>query len=84
MKKKVTYFQVGKYYRHPSGKCMHIIGAVKTTLYNWVLVAEDGTANLQPIGIGDEGYAQNWYQTTEEDWLAEFNICNKEGQYPCL
>jgi hypothetical protein len=82
--KKVAYFKIGRYYRHSGGGCMHIIGAVKTTLYNWVLVAEDGAARLKPVGFEDEGYTQNWYETTEKDWLTEFNKSNKEGNYPTL
>jgi hypothetical protein len=38
----VKQFEVGKYYQMADGeKCMHIIGAVKTTVYGWALVGEE-------------------------------------------
>ena len=60
-------FEVGRYYRHSSGGCMHIVGSVKTDTYGWTLIGEDKSGNIRPVGIG-EGYAENWYEITEEDW----------------
>lgn len=69
----VSQFKVGKYYKHGGGGVMHIVGAVKTTLYGWTLVAEEhGSPNLRPVGQ-DRDNAQNWEETTEEHWLAGFS-----------
>jgi hypothetical protein len=66
-------FEIGKYYKHSGGGVMHIIGAVKTTLYGWCLIAEEhGSASLKPIGR-DEDAAQNWSETTEEHWMLGFS-----------
>jgi hypothetical protein len=66
-------FQIGKYYKHTSGQQMHIISAGKTTLYGWCLIAEKhGQGDLHPVG-SDKGAAQNWEETTEEDWMKGFS-----------
>ena len=68
----VSHFEIGKYYKHPNGDVMHIIGAVQTTLYGWSLLAEKhGSDNLNPVGQGT-GDADNWTETTEEHWLSGF------------
>ncbi|MCP4089629.1 MAG: hypothetical protein GY746_07530, partial [Gammaproteobacteria bacterium] len=69
----VSHFEVGKYYKHPGGGVMHIVGSAKTTLYGWALIAEEhGSANLKPVGQGT-GYADNWTETTEQHWLSGFS-----------
>jgi len=65
----MSSFQIGKYYRHATGKCMHIIGGVETTDYGWSLVAEShGESDLMPVGQ-DEGNRVNWEEITLEDWM---------------
>jgi hypothetical protein len=69
----VMQFEVGKYYRHNGGGVMHIVGAAKTTLYGWCLIAEEhSSSNLKPIGVGP-GFSDNWQETTKEDWLSGFS-----------
>jgi len=66
-------FNVGKYYKHTAGTMIHIIGAAKTTLYGWTLLAEEaGYGNFKPIGQ-DESSAVNWMETTKEDWMSNFS-----------
>ncbi len=66
-------FEVGKYYKHSGGGVMHIIGAVKTTLYDWTLVAEvHGEDHLTAVGQGSD-HAVNWEETTEKHWLSGFS-----------
>jgi hypothetical protein len=68
----VRNFKVGRYYKHPGGKVIHIVGAVRTTMYGWTLVAEEGgSSNLLPIGQ-DTDSAANWTETTEEHWMSGF------------
>jgi len=65
-------FQVGKYYKHNGGCIIHIIGAAKTTMYGWCLIAEEaGGATLKPVGQ-DETHAVNWQEITEEEWVEKF------------
>jgi hypothetical protein len=66
-------FEVGKYYAHTGGGVIHIVGAAKTTLYGWTLIAEEhGSPNLKPIGAGG-GYSDNWNETTEKVWMKGFS-----------
>lgn len=66
-------FEIGKYYKHATGKVMNIVGLVNTTAYGETLVAEEhGESNLKPVGVG-KGYSENWEETTEEVWLAGFS-----------
>ena len=50
-------FELGKYYEHGSGQQIAILGAIKTTLYGWTLVAEENTSwtlkQIQPDGNND-------------------------------
>ena len=44
-------FEIGKYYRHSSGKEIAILGEVDTTMYGKVFVAESNReSNLRPVG----------------------------------
>jgi len=66
-------FEVGKYYSHPGGGMMHVIGGLQTTLYGGCLVAEETrSGNLKPIGQ-DEDAAQNWEESTEDEWMKNFS-----------
>lgn len=67
------HFEIGKYYRHNGGGVMHIVGACKTTLYGWCLVAEEhGSSDLKPVG-SDDSAAVNWEETTSEVWESGFS-----------
>ena len=69
----ITQFKIGKYYVHPTGVCMHIIGAVKSTLYGWTLVGErHGKGDFISVG-SDAASAVNWKETTEEHWMSGFS-----------
>lgn len=66
-------FEIGKYYVHTGGRILHVIGAVKSTLYGWCLVGEfPDNADFQPLGVSDEYYAVGWTETTEEEWLKHY------------
>ena len=65
-------FQIGKSYKHGSGKYMRIIGAVQSTIFGLALVAETpGEGNFRPIGWNDHRYADNWQPISDEEWAAK-------------
>lgn len=66
-------FKIGKYYKHTGGEMLHIIGGAKTTMYGWCLIAGSSNSNnLQPVGQCEDN-AQNWKESTEEEWLKNFS-----------
>jgi hypothetical protein len=66
-------FEIGKYYTHPSGEQMSIVGEVETTLYGKCLIAESsGYADLKPVGK-DESSAENWAEISKEEWMKNFS-----------
>ena len=62
-------FELGKYYRHTSGKMLHIIAVAETSFYGTALIAEDEGGRLQPCGF-EEANAKNYVEITQEAWLA--------------
>jgi len=67
-------FELGKYYRHTTGKCMHIVGTVETTMWGWTFVAEEHSSNhLAAVGFSDDSCSVNWHETTEDDWMTGFS-----------
>ena len=70
----ISIFRVGRYYKHSSGKLIHIVGSVKTTMYGWTLVAESSDAsNLIPIGQDTDNFA-NWFEVSKEAWDACWEV----------
>lgn len=68
----IECFEIGKFYKHSGGRCMHIVGEANTTVYGWCLVAEEiGYDNLLPIGRR-EGYTVNWVEIDQKEWLKHF------------
>ena len=66
-------FEIGKYYKHSSGMCMHIIGGVKSTLYGWTLVGEQHKcSDFIPVGSSNTA-SVNWTETNEENWMTGFS-----------
>ena len=67
------YFQIGHYYKQSGGGMIHIVGAARTTLYGWTLLAEEhGSSNFRPVG-SDEGSTVNWTEATEAEWMTGFS-----------
>ncbi len=69
-------FEIGKFYKHSSGKKAAIIClAIQTTQWGNCLVAEVVQENyptvLVPFG-NDQGAAQYWKEITKEEWLESF------------
>ena len=66
------FFEIGKYYMHPGGEQLAIVGEVMTTLHGHCLVAESNRShNLKPVGR-DEGHAENWFEINLEEWMLNF------------
>lgn len=61
-------FEVGKCYKHNSGKLMKIISEIDTMMYGKGLCAETDKGDLQPVGIGED-YAVNWHEIPESEWI---------------
>jgi len=67
-------FEVGKYYRHTTGKEISIICEANTTMYGETLIAE-GCHCTEFIAVGsDESAAVNWIEITKEEWLKNFGL----------
>lgn len=59
-------FEVGKTYKHSTGKRMTIIGRLNTHTYGVCLIGEDDdTGELYPVGENEEN-AINWYEAESE------------------
>jgi predicted methyltransferase MtxX (methanogen marker protein 4) len=70
------YFEPGKYYKHSSGKMMHTLAIVDSTLYGRTLIAEEASEHghmFIPVGIDSEDYAQNYVEITEQEWMTNFS-----------
>lgn len=66
-------FEQGKYYSHPTGRQMAIVGEVETTLYGKCLIAEtDDGADLKSVGR-DESAAENWTEISKDEWMKNFS-----------
>ena len=66
-------FEVGKYYSHPTGEHIAILGEVETTLYGTCLIAESSErADLKPVGK-DESNAENWSEISKDEWMRNFS-----------
>ena len=69
-------FEIGKTYRHNTGKRMTIIGRLKTHIYGECLIGEWDTGELVTVGESEEN-AVNWYEQESEDneWKIYTMIC---------
>lgn len=75
-RKPVERFEIGKVFRHPSGKLIKIVGQVKTVAYGTTLVGEDmNCSNLLPVG-DDEVAAEHWWEVKESEWWAQWVEAN--------
>jgi hypothetical protein len=67
-------FEVGKFYKHASGKTLYIIAEVKTFLWGNTLIAEEGSykrgLNGKLTAVGSKQYsAVNYCEITEKEFL---------------
>lgn len=69
-------FELGKYYKHPTGSMLHVITAAETTLYGWTLIAEQTGVNAYEtfLAVGaDESSVVNYTEISEEEWKKAFS-----------
>lgn len=67
-------FEVGKYYRHTTGKEISIICEADTTMFGKTLIAEEaGDIKFVAVG-GDESHSVNWTEITKEEWMKNFSV----------
>lgn len=59
-------FEIGKTYRHSTGKEMTIIGKLKTHTWGECLIGETSDGELVPVGESEE-HAVNWIEEENED-----------------
>ena len=57
-------FEIGKTYKHNTGKIMKIIGELPTTFYGDALIGENSDGTLTPVGKSEEN-AINWHETKD-------------------
>ncbi len=63
-------FNIGRYYKHSTGKMIFICGVCSTYAYGMCLMAEDVYGSFSPVG-NHEGATDNWREITEEEFLHE-------------
>jgi len=64
-------FQIGHYYKHTTGKRMHIVGEADTYQYGQCLVGEvAGEPDMIPVGMHEENF-RNWTEITEKEFVEE-------------
>ena len=69
-------FDVGKFYKHPTGHCLSIICEAETTMWGSTLVAESagGYIGSTLLSVGkDEVSAQNYHEISKEEWMENFS-----------
>lgn len=67
----MNIFKVGGFYRHASGKLMHIIGKSSTESIMYkspMLFSEDPSGNIQPIDGESPGSDVGWSVSTKEEF----------------
>lgn len=57
-------FQIGKTYKHTTGKVMKIIGELDTTIYGKALIGECDDGTLIPCGKSEDATV-NWEETND-------------------
>jgi hypothetical protein len=62
-------FEIGKYYKHTTGRMLHVLCNVETKLYGDVLLAETygGYKEFQAVGRLEEN-TMNFVETEKEEW----------------
>lgn len=67
-------FEIGKFYKHTSGKKISIVGCVETTMYGKTLIAEQcDSPDFTPVGYSSDSFAQSWIEIPEDEWMKCFS-----------
>lgn len=66
-------FQIGRFYRHTTGRCIAVISRIKTTLWGECLLAEEtGSSGLIAVGE-DPDCMVNYAEISEDEWRKNFS-----------
>ncbi len=67
-------FTLGGYYRHPTGRMIHVLAECLTDLYGNSFLAESSDV-FQPItAVGKgESFTVNWTPITREEWMTQYD-----------
>jgi len=65
-------FEIGKFYRHSTGKQIAVLGELETTLYGKTLIAETDSSHFISVGR-DETSSENFHEISKDDWMKNFS-----------
>lgn len=63
----VSFFEVGRYYKHSAGRMLSIVGSAYTTAYGPTLVGENKRGELSAVGQGP-GHTIGWSEINKDEW----------------
>ena len=67
-------FEIGKVYRHKTGRVMKIVGVVQSTTRGLTLIGEQLQGQVTFFAVGsDESATLNWEAVGDEVWEAQFS-----------
>jgi hypothetical protein len=67
----VKRFELGKFYKHATGKQISIVCKAKTTMYgNTFLAEQSDRSDFMPVGFDTDDH---WEEITEEEWMRNFS-----------
>jgi hypothetical protein len=61
-------FELGKYYKHSTGKKLHICGLVDSYYYGNCFAGEDENGNLSDVGK-DADNTVNWKEISKDEFI---------------
>ena len=63
-------FELGKCYRHISGRAIHICGIAQTSTWGIVFIAKSNDClNLTPVPMNDSDATDGWFEVPKSDFL---------------
>ena len=66
-------FEVGKFYKHTTGRCLAILCQQETMMYGDTLIAEQSGTQESFMAVGkDEDSAVNFHEISKDEWEANF------------
>ena len=67
----MLHFEIGKFYKHASGKKIAILCEAETTMYGKTLVAEQSdSSDFMPVGFDSEDC---WTEIEKDEWMECFS-----------
>ena len=70
---KPNRFEVGKYYQHNTGRVLHVLCKVMTTIYGYTMLAETPERIFVPVGSDTDAFC-NWYEIAKDEWDMQLKI----------